>query len=161
MCNITSTGSNKHWIGPYAILDGLDCGIFCDVESVAFKRRSKKNRLMLKPAIAGFKRQKTSHLASAALNKQLKQQQCHDWLGTSVIANIYAGTSCIVVNLLRPYLQRVLIVAASPCCIGSIEKPILKHPFACRKIHSSISFISQVGCVQFLRLVIPMYPTLS
>ena len=68
---------------------------------------------MLKPAIAGFKRQKTSHLASAALNKQLKQQQCHDWLGTSVIANIYAGTSCIVVNLLRPYLQRVLIVAAA------------------------------------------------
>jgi hypothetical protein len=51
VCNITSTGSNKHWIGPYAILDGLDCGIFCDVESVAFKRRSKKNRLMLKPAI--------------------------------------------------------------------------------------------------------------
>jgi hypothetical protein len=43
----------------------------------------------------------------------LKQQHCHDWLGTSVIANIYAGTSCIVVNLLRPYLQRVLIVAAA------------------------------------------------
>ena len=68
---------------------------------------------MLKPAIAGFKCQKTSHLASATLNKQLKQQHCHDWLGTSVIANIYAGTSCIVVNLLRPYLQRVLIVAAA------------------------------------------------
>ncbi len=62
----------------------LDCGIFFDVVSIAFKRRSKKKRLMPKPAIAGFKRQKTSHLASAALNEQLKQLQCHDRLGTAV-----------------------------------------------------------------------------